>query len=261
MIRGVQPTPTYDVFHKNGYDLRLLYYSDYFKSAFNVGDGENPVQYEFFQGGGICNHVNSAYAFWGFCYVALHNNKQKTHQYNSEEEFHYGELEKSASMAMQTNTPTLTVFHTQHPGHTYGKYNGRNRDDVEAYNDYYREGASNVARYIGDYVGLIRKHDPDGIILMMSDHGTFLTKGIDKDNIPADSPYDAKVIFNDYHAVTIATLDPMGCQIAGEIVTTLPDMVHNLITCLTGGKPVLETQYNSEADFIDYLYNPLSTEN
>ena len=51
-------------------------------------------------------------------------------------------------MAVQNNTPTLTVFHTQHPGHTYGKYSVRNRDDVEAYFDYYRKGADNVARYI-----------------------------------------------------------------------------------------------------------------
>ena len=260
MIRGVQPTPTYDLFDKNGYDLRLLYYSDYFKSAFNVNDDANPVQYEFFQGGGICNHVNSPYAFWGFCYVALARNKSQTHEYTSEETFHYGELEKSAFMAMQTDTPTLTVFHTQHPGHTYGKYNARNRADVEAYIDYYREGASKVARYITDYVGLIRKHDPDGIILIISDHGTFLTKGIDKNNIPADSPYDAKDIFNDYHAVTIATLDPMGCQIAGEIVTTLPDMLYNIITCLTDGKPVLKQPYDSEAEFIDYLYDPIASQ-
>ncbi len=55
----------------------------------------------------------------------------------------------------------------------------------------------------------------------------------------------------------MATFDPHNCQIAEPIVTTTLDMIHNVITCLTGGKPILKKRYNSEADFIDYLYDPV----
>ncbi len=255
MISGVQWTPLYDIFHRNDYQLKLLYYSDFFKSAFNVKDRDIPLDYSFYKGGGICNHVNSPYAFFGYCLSlkifglakGRHVNQQL---YNNEEEFLYAKLEESA---MQSK-PTITIAHTQHPGHTYGKYNGNNREDFLAYRDYYLQGSRKISVFIKDYIALIRKHDTDGIIVIISDHGPFVSKGIDRTKLTADSQFDEKDIFLDYHAVTIATLDPYGCQLAQPVVTTLTDMMDNLLLCLTDGKKVLKNRYDSEADFTPYLY-------
>ena len=66
MLTGAQWTPSYDIFDRNGYDLQLVYITDYFRSP--QGDENNKVAYWYKTGGeGFCAHLDNHYSLWGYC--------------------------------------------------------------------------------------------------------------------------------------------------------------------------------------------------
>ncbi len=256
MITGARWTPAYDIFDRNGYDLQMVYESDFFRSPLRNGSKKVTYWYKT-SGEGFCKHIDIAYSLWGYCAIksvfVKYNNAN-----NKIDNIYYDRLQAAA----QSAKPTFTLAYTYHPGHTALSHNGNDLEQVAKYKNKFMRRSKVAAQYLQNYIDIIRADDKDGIIIIFADHGAWVTRGIDVDNIPADSRYSKADIIQDRYGVLMAVLNPHAstpdnCQIAGKIVTTLPDMMHNLITCLTGGKPVLETQYNSETDFIDYLYSPL----
>ena len=157
--------------------------------------------------------------------------------------------------AAQSAQPTLTLAYTFLPGHTSASHNGNDLKDLRHYKKQFLYASVRAQIWLQRYIDIIREHDKDGIIIVFGDHGAHITQGAD--TIDANNKYSEAQIIQDRQGVLLATLDPMGCQIAEPIVTTLPDMMHNLITCLTGGKPVLKNRYNSAVEFSDYLYDPV----
>ncbi|MCH9845861.1 MAG: hypothetical protein K0U39_10190 [Alphaproteobacteria bacterium] len=258
MIAGGQWTPTYDIFDHNGYDLQLVYESDFFRSPLRNENKKVDYWYKT-SGKGFCKHIDIAYSLWGYCAVKSVFVKYINANNNIDNIYH-----DRLQAAAQSEKPTFTLSYTYSPGHTSKSHNGNDLEQVNKYKRHFLSSSIKAAKSLQSYIDIIRADDKDGIIIIFADHGARVTKGIDADNIPTDSPYDAKNIFNDYHAVLMAVLDPhantpAGCQIVEPVVITLPDMVYNLITCLTGGKPVLKKRHHSEAEFIDYLYDPLVT--
>ncbi|MCH9852714.1 MAG: hypothetical protein K0U45_04340 [Alphaproteobacteria bacterium] len=251
MITGVQWTPTYDIFDRNGYDLQMVYESDFFGTP--IRDTNKKVDYWYKTSGkNFCDHIDISYALWGYCAIKSVFVTYSNANSNIDNIYH-----DRLQAAAQSAKPTFTVSYTYSPGHTSLSHNGNDLEQVNKYKKFFLSRSVGTAKILQNYIDIIRVDDKEGIIIIFADHGAGVTRGINADNIPADSPYDAKDIFNDFHAITIATLDPMGCQIAEPVVTTLLDMMYNLITCLTDGKPVLKNRDNSEAEFIDYLYDPI----
>ena len=256
MIAGGQWTPTYDVFDHNGYDLQLVYESDFFLSPLR-NESQNVNYWYKTSGQGFCKHIDISYSLWGYCAI-----KSVFVEYlnanNKIDNIYYDRLQAAA----QSEQPTFTLVYTYSPGHTSNSHNGNDLEQVARYKKNFLSSSIGTAKHLQNYIDIIRADDNDGIIVIFADHGAWVTRGVDADNIPADSHYSKADIIQDHHGVLIAVLDPHtntpdGCQIAEPIVTTLPDMMHNLITCLTGGKPVLKQRYDSGVEFADYLYDPL----
>ncbi len=249
MVTGAQWTPTYDIFDQNGYDLQLVYRSDYFSSP--QGDGNKVTYWYKTVGEGFCAHLDNHYSLWGYCalkyfFVNIINAD------NDIGNIYHDRLQAAA----QSAKPTFTLAYTFLPGHTSASHNGNDLKDLSRYKHQFLNASVRVEIWLQRYINIIRKYDKDGIIIVFGDHGAHITRGAD--NIGANSRYSKADIIQDRHGVLLATLDPHGCKIAEPVVTTLPDMMHNLITCLTGGKPVLKQQYNNAAEFADYLDDSVS---
>ncbi|MCH9845862.1 MAG: hypothetical protein K0U39_10195 [Alphaproteobacteria bacterium] len=254
MVNGAQWTPTYDIFDRNGYDLQLVYITDYFRSP--LGDDNNKVAYWYKTGGeGFCAHLDNHYSLWGYCALKSFIVKAINADSNIGNIYHDRLL-----AAAQSEQPTFTLAYTFLPGHTSASHNGNNLKDLNHYKKQFLYASVRAEIWLQRYINVIRKYDKDGIIIVFGDHGAHITQGAD--GIGVNNNYSETDIIQDRHAVLLAVLDPHAntpesCQIAEPVVTTLPDMMHNLITCLTGGKPVLKQRDNSEADFSDYLYDPV----
>ncbi len=254
MVTGARWTPTYDIFDRNGYDLQMVYESDFFISPLRIENKKVTYWYKT-KGEGFCKHIDLAYSLWGYCalksvFVEIINAN------NNIDNIYHDRLQAAA----QSAKPTFTFAYTFVPGHTTASHNGNDLEQVAEYKQDFLLNSIEAAKYLQNYIDIIRADDKDGIIIIFGDHGAWITRGIDADNIPADSLYGKTDIVQDKYGVLLAVLDPHGCKIADRVVTTLPDMMYHLITCLTGGKPVLKERYDSEAEFIDYLYDSISSQ-
>nr|MCH9844628.1 hypothetical protein [Alphaproteobacteria bacterium] len=251
MLTGVQWTPTYDSFYRNGYDLQLVYKSDFFKNF--VVTQEQKLAYWFSEKVGFCAHIHNIYSLWGYCL----SKRALTSSQNKIENLYRQRLQ----VASLSDKPVFTLAYIYSPGHTELSHNANKESQIEQYKKKYLANSIKTADILQNYIDIIRANDTDGIIIIFADHGAWVTRGVETKN--KDSSFDKKDIIQDRQGIVMAVLDPSsvtpdGCQIAEPIVTTLPDMMYNLITCLTGGKPVLKKRHNSEAEFIDYLYDPIS---
>ena len=242
MLAGEQWTPTYDMFSRNGYELKIIY----FDGTANKGVINKQVTTRSDKiGNDFCSYSIVKYILWGYCTVG-------------NDDIYGDAFYLHMKAATSSKTPIFLHSYVHSPGHTGSvpDYDGSKKGDVEKYKAGYLKNTDYVAELLQKYIDVIISNDEDAIIIVFGDHGAHITLGARSDN----SKYTEKDIVQDGHAVVLAVRDQHnGCQdkIAEPIVTTLPDMMHNLITCLTGGKPVLKDRYNSEPDFIDYLYDPI----
>ncbi|MCH9844627.1 MAG: hypothetical protein K0U39_03885 [Alphaproteobacteria bacterium] len=270
MLAGVQWTPTYDIFDRNGYELRILHFTDTYNNN-NVSKRlktRSDIQTDKF-----CQNIAHIYGAWGYCIIT------NTDIDKNKRDIYYGHIQAVAL----SQTPVFSHSYIRSPAHASSHikdYDVNNRSDFEKYKAQYLENTVYVAELVQKYRDAIISNDEDAIILVFGDHGAQVTKGTENDIESGllvfgdhgaritqgsetdieNSQYTKTDIIQDNYGVVLAVHDPHGCQIAEPVVTTLPDMMYNLITCLTGGKPVMTDRYNSEADFIDYLYDPVSVQ-
>ncbi len=151
------------------------------------------------------------------------------------------------------------------------EYHQKNTRDLAKFRQEFSARSKTAAKIIKRYVKNIRANDPDGIIIILGDHGTNVLYNTKFSNmvsfhwwknetfqtLPPDSPHSRVDIIQDRQAVMLATLDPHGCQLRGEKLTTLNDMMLNLIECLTGGEPILKNRLDNQTKYIDYIYDPI----
>ena len=253
MMEGMQWSPTYDIFDRNGYGLRVIHFFDTDNNGMiskKIKTGRKGIH------AGFCGYFDSVYPLWGYCGVRkiLLNVVFENDDRDVYNEIFYEQIES----ATLSETPVFLLSYAFLPKHTADDYDANKRNKFEDYKRKFMEKSILAGETLQKYLDVITSNDEDAIIIVFGDHGAYITAGARDGG--TNNKYTEKDILQDDHAVVLAVRDQHhGCQdkIAEPIVTTLPDMMHNLITCLTGGKPVLKDRYNSEADFIDYLYDPI----
>ncbi|MCH9845859.1 MAG: hypothetical protein K0U39_10180 [Alphaproteobacteria bacterium] len=248
LVSGSQWGPLYDIFKKNGYQIQIVA-SELFRSKLKVRD--RGVEHIFHKGDGFCRHIHNKNAFWNYCGV-------KDIWFNTFVPRDADLYEKRIELAAKSDNPYFTIVYTYSPGHKRRHINvAYDEQELLAYKKRYLSSSQQTAEYIRNYIKIIRQYDSEGIILFNADHSAFIASNANEKKIRKNSPFSQRELKIDNHGILMATLDPHGCKIAEPIVTTSIDMIYNLLTCLTGGQPVLRERYNSEPDFIDYLYDPV----
>ncbi len=254
LIMGGKWTPVHDIFKRNGYNLNLIYGSKYFYTYSNSKE----VNYFYPPWDSFACDKIKIFDMWGYCYLRKKaiflGIKLRAGDLSYRSDFNdivFEEIKKS-------DKPQFILSYRSVPGHVNDSYNFLDKKVLGAYREKYLEKSIIAADFIENRVKKIRDNDKNAIIIIFGDHGIKATDFVRSKNID-DDYYDETSFIQD-KAIMMAVLDPHGCQIAEPVVTTLPDMMHNLITCLTGGKPVLKNRYDGEVDFIDYLYDPVSSQ-
>lgn len=246
LTTGGQWSPTYDIFQKNGYNIQLIYQTDFFsrdKRRQKINYHHNRAKSR-----GFCTRPHSEYSFYGYC--SLDKIIRKPHTIIKFNPYDRGLLEAS-----EAKDPYFTLSYFFSPGHTSGKYNPHDEDSFLRYKkEFLGRRMDKAAMEIERQVALIRENDKEGIIVVFGDHGALFANGLNETNPGADSPYNTVEIIQDRHAILTAVLDPHSCKIAEEGVTTLNDIMVNIIECLTDNKPVLQERINNNKRYVDALY-------
>ena len=98
----------------------------------------------------------------------------------------------------KSNKPTLSFLYTYNPiGHTSFNYDHDNQHDRIQYREYFIRNSKRLAQQIVDIKHKIDKEDPNSIVLIFGDHGTFLSRSEIFENNP-------EFFVKDRHRIVIA---------------------------------------------------------
>ncbi len=288
IVMGVQSSPGYKILQENNYEIQFTYETNYFETDYFLAVGNNrklkfsleekekskliykpnyfsvdgKIIYFYGKSIGFCTHVVPQ-VFFGYCSLRKDRNTRK-------DIYDY-----SLQRALNLEKPTFIISYYDLPRQAWhaGSMTFYKDQDLLKYSQDFLENSKIVAEVIKKNVALIRENDPNGIIIIFGDHGTRVIDSgkasmIISDNwpyepksnlkeLPADSPVSRVDIIQDRQAVILAVLDPHGCRLRGEKLTTLDDMMLNLMECLSGGKSVLKNRVDNQNKYIDYLYDTI----
>ena len=225
---GRSPSPLLGILRENGYETSTLFNNSY------LGRRKGPWvdNYVYFQNRTLCTLLDRAirpWAFWGYCRWFLDE---------SSASFAAGFprfLERITSVDAG-GEPQFTMAHLYIPGHTGTSYRHGDAAEFERYRAGYLRGIETAAEYIDRIVRHVEE-DPDAVLLLYSDHGMFLSRGVEFDD-------DPEFFVQDRYGVLGGVFPPDACApwfdaAAAPGWMTLLDAVHAVLYCLSDGKGAL----------------------
>ena len=222
---GRSPSPLLGILRENGYETSTLFDYSY------LGRRKGPWvdDYVFFRERTLCGLLDEAirpWAFWGYC---------RRPRDESNDSIFSRFLERITSVDAGGG-PRFTMAHLYIPGHISGNYRHGDAAEFERYRARYLRGIETAAEYLGRIVRHVEE-DPDAILLLYSDHGMFLSRGVEFDD-------DPEFFVQDRYGVLGGVFPPEACApwfdaAAAPGWMTLLDAVHAVLYCLSGGDSAL----------------------
>ena len=173
---GENPSPFYEIFRRNGYKIQLVYESSYFgqKSRANLDF------YGISDSIGICTHIDSKFAFMGFCHPSVEKHVRRFFgaSYDGSNELYPRYLFDRIKTISQSENAWLTLSYIVAPAHTDGDYDPYNPDHLKKYKRIFRNRQSVAAKHITDLIQTVKQHDPDSILAVLGDHGMWVSRGL-----------------------------------------------------------------------------------
>ena len=220
---GQSPSPLLGILRRNGYETTTLYDSTYF------GRRKGPWvdNYVYFLDRTLCNLLDEAirpWAFWGYCRWFRHEGSP------------FPSMVKRITSVVDGGGPRFTMAHMYIPGHVSSTYRHGDAAALESYRRYYLRNIEPAA----DYLDLLVRHveeDPGAILLVYSDHGMFLSAGVEFED-------DPEFFVQDRYGVLGGVFPPDACApwfdaAAAPGWMTLLDAVHAVLSCLSDGQGAL----------------------
>ena len=226
---GRSPSPLLGILRENGYETSTFFINSYF------GRRKGPWvdNYVYFQDRTLCNLLDEAirpWAFWGYC-----------RWFRDESS---GSISASFPRFLERITrvdadgePRFTMAHLLIPGHTALSYRHGDAAGLERYRAQYLLSIETAAEYLDRIVRHVEEEDPDAILLVYSDHGMFLSNGVEFDDNP-------EFFIQDHYGVLGGVFPPDACApwfdaAAAPGWMTLLDAVHTVLSCLSDGESAL----------------------
>ena len=220
---GQHPSPLLGILRGSGYETSTLFHNTYF------GRRKGPWvdNYIYFQDRTLCNLLDEAirpWAFWGYCRWFRHEGSPFPPA-----------IERITSVDADSR-PQFMMAHLLLPAHTGSSFR---HDDAAAFERYRARYLRNLNR-AADHLDLIVRHvekDPDAILLVYSDHGMWLSRGMELDD-------DPEFFIQDRYGVLGGVFPPDACApwfdaAAAPGWMTLLDAVHAVLSCLSDGRGAL----------------------
>ena len=132
--------------------------------------------------------------------------------------------------------PQFTMAHLYIPGHTGTSYRHDDAAEFERYRARYLRRIETAAGYLDRIVRHVEE-DPGAILLLYSDHGMWLSEGVEFDD-------DPEFFVQDRYGVLGGVFPPDACaawfdEAAAPGWMTVLDAVHAVLSCLSGGESAL----------------------
>ena len=238
IVEGRHFNPTYHLFGSNGYKVQAVFWDDY------LGFDRREIEYFFPQRGGLsaCWFVPETFLY-GACsrrvrraLRGLLGSERLTAE--AQVELLVNRIEKANA---EDDAPWLSISHIYTPAHAPGTLLYDNSAERNAFVTRYVGKLDRVNDIVDELVTEILTADPNPIIVIHSDHGAWLSRGlpIGAQTLPADSPYTRDEILMDRFSVFMAIYPASRCAdyFGGPMSTML--VFRRLVQCLSGGRDPL----------------------
>ena len=170
----MQPSPLLSILRNNGYET-----SSYYPHSTYLGryKGLYIDHYTTHKGTGVCSLLDAAIqpiVFWGYCAFSREAGWRSLAEY----------LEYYKSLTTNER-PQFLMAHLEAPGHTHNPY--RYDDQAQrnaAIRRYSQRLDGDATRYLEATLEHLKNNDPDAILYVYGDHGSWLSRGVPFEDDP-----------------------------------------------------------------------------
>ncbi|MDX8385317.1 MAG: sulfatase-like hydrolase/transferase [Gallionella sp.] len=236
LFSGNSPSPLGELFKRNGYTFNTLFHNNYFGNS--KGDyvdnyfSENPFT--------VCEFIDSKernIVFFGYC--SLQNMKywKKDNKKKGGLEF----LITSFEQQLSNDEPQFFLAYVYSPGHTKRDYRTYNQQDLAEFRQQYLERSKSTTNYLKRIIEFIDSSDEQSILVVIGDHGPYLSRTIEYSDNPKFYIQDRFGIYGGIYpkekcAEYFNEADAMG-------YSTPVIVLDHLVRCLSGGElPFIKPQ-------------------
>ena len=222
---GQSPSPLLGILRRNGYETTTLSTDAY------LGRRKGPWvdSYVHILDRTLCNLLDEAirpWAFWGYCRWFRHEGSAFPSM-----------VERITSVVDADGDPRFTMAHLWIPGHVPSTYRHGDAAALERYRAYYLYNIEPATDYLDLLVRHVVEEDPGAVLLVYSDHGMYLSRGVEFED-------DPEFFVQDRYGVLGGVFPPDACApwfdaAAAPGWMTLLDAVHAVLLCLSDGKGAL----------------------
>lgn len=138
----------------------------------------------------------------------------------------------------------MTVAYVYRPGHTKLDFDPYDREDWAEYSKVFGEKkVPETAEILRELLRILDARDRGAVVVLMGDHGTWVSRGLMERNYPDDSPLTREDVFIDRHAVAAAIRPEGFCsdQLDGPI--GVGRIGRSVVKCLADGRDPLPASY------------------
>ena len=232
---GKSDSILYRIFRENGYRVS----SGFSQGSYFGAKGSYVDEYLSSERFPFCKFRLDWYylEFFGFCH-ALDAFKERSRV--SRTDWVVRVLASIAEKAANKRGRWLSYYYIYDPvGHTPRNFAISNENAILAYKDYFWNQAAKVTPILKELLATVRSKDPDGIILIFGDHGTWLSRDLELDS-------GEEFWVQDRHGVFAAVVGNPKCRQGAEFVSnhgfTTPSLIMSrLLSCLSGSKLSADT--------------------
>ena len=232
---GISPSPVFEIFRNNGYDIATYYAGIYrlhgpYVDEYTTREAAQSyctfaLEWFYFQHLGYCQFREKVLA------KLLPGTGGRAQVFDQQIIDRFVERARSGQS-------WLSYIYTYAPGHTNLDYSHSDREH-ERYKAGYKSSQKQTTDYLQSMLDAIIANDPTGIVYVFGDHGAWMSRGVDL------TPGTAEFVIRDRHSVFSALYPGDACQAyighrSGEAYITPGLVIRQLITCLAGGDDPLD---------------------
>jgi hypothetical protein len=232
---------TYRHFKANGYQISFIYSSNYM--GVNRGGADYFYPAVSFS---TCHFLSERYGYFACApgFVRLVNRELFQAQGHLPADQHVQLINDRVDAIMAAGRPGLVVSHIDSPAHTDLDHDYRDQAAHDRFIGAARARLPEVARHLERLLGHIRQRDPEAVILIYSDHGAWMTRGMTAEQASAGTPqFPRAAVVEDRHGVVALAVYPADfcADRLGDGASTL-FLMKDLIACLSGQAAVSDAE-------------------
>ena len=227
LFSGHNRSPLLETFKRNGYETTTVYQDTYFGRR----KGPHVDRYFIIHKRTVCGLLDGdlrAFSFWGYCSL-----------------FDFSDGADASSQVIdrlrdiaRRDRPQFAMAHIYRPGHTDGSFRYDDATALAAFRALYLRKSDEAAERLAQLLRHLDENDPQAIVLVYSDHGALLSRGMAFEAHPGFVVQDNYGILGGVypHGACREWLDDAA---AAQSHLTVLDAVHAVLRCLADGEPVL----------------------